>query len=110
MEACSYRCSPGDGTGSSILIFKISISDLDEGIECTSSKFANVTKLAEVADTPEGCAAIQCDLHRLESWVERNLLKFSKCKCRVLHLRKNNHMQFCRLEVDMLEMSTAEKD
>jgi len=41
-----------------------------------------------VAGTPEGCAAIQQDQDRLE----RNLMKFSKGKCRVLHLGRNNPM------------------
>jgi len=45
-----------------------------------------VTKLGGVVDTPAGCATVQCDLDRLESWAERNPMKFSKGKGRVLHL------------------------
>ncbi|RMC19570.1 hypothetical protein DUI87_03128 [Hirundo rustica rustica] len=59
--------------------------DIDKG-RCLLSKFADDTKLGEVADTPEGCAALQRDLDRLERWAEKNCLKFNKVQCRVLYL------------------------
>lgn len=47
-------------------------------------------KLGGVAGTPDGCAAIQNNLGRLEKWDERNLLKFIKGKGQILHEGRNN--------------------
>ena len=70
------------------ILFNSFINDLGDGAECILCKPADDTKLGGVADTPEGCAAIQRDLDSLEKWADRNLEKFSKGKCQVLHPRR----------------------
>jgi len=37
-------------------------------------------------------------------------MKFNKCKCRVLHLGRNNPINQYRLRADLLESSSAERD
>ena len=64
-----------------------------KGQSASSASLVLIQKLGGVADIPEGCAAIQQDLDKLESWAEWYLTGWNKCKCKVL-----------------LERSSAEKD
>ena len=47
------------GLALALILFNIFINDLNERIECILSHFANGTNLRGVANTAEGCAAIQ---------------------------------------------------
>ena len=91
-------------------MFNMFINNLDEGIESVLSKFADVTKLGGFADAQEDCTAVQQGLDRLDSWTGRNLMRFNKSKCRVLHLGRNNCMHQYRLGDDLQEKTSAEKD
>jgi len=92
------------------ILFNIFINDLDGGRLCNLSKFADNTRGGGVADVPEGCGAIQSDLDSLEKCADRNLMKFKKQKCKVLHLWRNNPMHQYMLEATQLESSLAEND
>lgn len=75
------------------VLFNFFMSDLNDGTECTLSNFEKNMKWRGVIDRPDGCAAIQRDLNKLEKQENRNFIKFNKGKCQVLHLGEEYPIQ-----------------
>jgi len=91
------------------VLFDLFMHDLDEGTECTLSKFADDTKLGGVADNTRRLCCHSVRPGQAGELGGEELHDKGK-KCRVLHLGRNNPMHQYRLGADLLESSSVERD
>ncbi len=68
----------------------IYVNDLDDGITCKISKFADDTKIASKVITTLDKELLQRDLDKLIKWSHDWQMKFNVEKCRVMHVGINN--------------------
>jgi len=93
-----------------VVLFNMFVGDMDNGIKCILSKFADDTKLSDAVDMLEGRVAFQRDLDRLERSVPAYLMKFSETKCKVLHLGQGTPTHRYRMCSEWLESAPEEED
>ncbi|PKU44849.1 rna-directed dna polymerase from mobile element jockey- hypothetical protein [Limosa lapponica baueri] len=91
------------------VLFNIFVGDMDSGIECSLSKFADNTKLCGVVDMLEGTDAMQRDPNRLDRWAQANIMKFNKAKYKVLHISQSNPKHKHRLDGEWIDSSPEGK-
>lgn len=70
-----------------LILFTIFINGLDDE--------APQKNLRGMLDMPEGHAANQRELNRVDNWEDRNIMGFNKEKCEALHLGRNYPTHLC---------------
>lgn len=92
------------------VLFLIYINDIDEGITCILSKFADDTKIASTVVSRDQVNEMQNNLNRLSDWAKTWQMKFNTDKCKVLHIGYRNEKATYIMDGNKLKNSNSEKD
>lgn len=92
------------------ILFIIYVNDIDEGISCKISKFADDTKITGRITTTEEKNKLQSDLNKLINWSKKWQMKFNYDKCKVLHVGNNNDQTNYSMNDTELVKVCQEKD
>jgi hypothetical protein len=92
------------------VLFILYINDIDLSIKSEISKFADDTKIAGKASSPEDRQSIQKDLDVLTEWANKWQMEFNVEKCNVMHVGRNNVENEYTLNGKKINKSTKVKD
>ena len=92
------------------MLFLIYVNDIDDGLTCKVSKFADDTKIASKVTAILDEEALQSYLDRLARWANQWQMKFNVDKCKVLHIGKNNNRVRYVMNGQQLSAVSKEKD
>ena len=112
VASCWLNVKSGVPQGSVLgpVLFLIYVNDIDDGLTCKISKFADDTKIASKVNTALDRETLQSDLDRLAAWANEWQMKFNVDKCKVLHIGSHNdHVQYS-MNGQQLSAVNKEKD
>jgi hypothetical protein len=92
------------------VLFLIYVNDMDAGLLCKVSKFADDTKLCHAALREQDRLAIQHDLEKLIEWSEVWQMPFNVAKCTVMHMGCHNANFNYTMAGDNLAAVNQQKD
>ena len=93
LEPTSVLSGIPQGTVLGPLLFVVYINDILDNVESHGLLFADDTKIYRVITKKEDAKSLQDDLHELEKWSDKWLLKFHPDKCHVLTLGKYDNIK-----------------
>ena len=92
------------------ILFTIYVNDMDEGLTCKISKFADDTKITGKVTSADEKALLQSDLDRLVNWSKKWQMTYNIDKCKVLHIgSNNNHTNYSMNNTEITKVN-EEKD
>ena len=92
------------------ILFVIYVNDMDEGLTCKISKFADDTKITGRVTTTAEKALLQSDLDRLVNWSNKWQMSYNVNKCNVLHIGSSNDRSNYSMNGTELLKVNEEKD
>ena len=92
------------------VLFLIYVNDLDDGLMCKVSNFADDTKITSKVTSTQEKKALQSDLNQLTCWANKWQMEFNIEKCKVLHIGSSNDRVQYEMNGQKLKEVNKEKD
>lgn len=92
------------------ILFLVYINDIDEGLSCIISKFADDTKIANSVVSKDQAKEMQNNLDKLSNWAITWQMRFNADKCKVLHIGYRNEKTNYFMDGSQLKSTNREND